>query len=94
LYVAIAETLKEDEDFKPNALETLFTEPTDHGLFIKPQDLAGGALLNGQIEGMLTVDMINERERFEASTMREREREREGRQTVSERQRTWTTLNE
>ena len=46
------------EDFKPNVLETLFTEPKEDGLLIKAQDLLGGAVLDKQDIGTLTVDIF------------------------------------
>ena len=46
------------EDFKPNLLETLFTEPKEDGLLIKAQDLLGGGILGKQDIGTLTVDIL------------------------------------
>ncbi len=63
-----ADTLNE-KDFKPNDLETLFTEPRDAGLLTnahdrlgianlnEPEVLPGGADLNTGV-GSLTVDMF------------------------------------
>ena len=66
LYIfAIADTLKEEEDFKPNALDTFSTEPKKRELFTNAQGLlvlaallGGGALLTKHAVGSLTDDIF------------------------------------
>jgi hypothetical protein len=53
-----------DEDFRPNALDTLIAEPKAPGLLIKAHDLLalatllGGALLIMHVVGSLAVDIF------------------------------------
>lgn len=63
LCMAIADTLKEAEDFKPKALATLLVEAKELGLLMKAEGLSGSAHLSVQYVESLTVDISGSEDR-------------------------------